>query len=190
MTAAGTHKCGSIEVVCGCMSSGKSEALIHRIRRAQIAKRGTIVFKPAHDTRTDGTVNSRSGSSEDAITVRLAADVLRHVRAEHAVVGLDEAHFFDAAIVGVAMVLVEMGKRVIIAGLDTDFRGEPFGYMPQLLAIADDVTKLKAVCMQCGEPAVRSKALFVPKTEDLTSPEFIGGDEKYEARCRDCHRVG
>ena len=182
------RKKGSIEVIVGCMSSGKSEELIRRMRRASIARQGTIVFKPAHDVRTDKvTIASRDGKTFGAVTVARAMDIPSLVDEAHCVVGLDEAQFFDAGIVAVANALVERGIRVIVAGLDTDFRGEPFGMVPHLMAVADSVTKLQAVCMKCGQPATRSQILVAPPSGDLTSPEFIGGDEKYEARCRDCH---
>ena len=180
---------GSIEVIVGCMSSGKSEELIRRLRRASIAKQGTIVFKPAHDVRTDNvTIASRDGKTHGAVTVARAADIPPLVTERHCVVGLDEAQFFDAGIVTVANALVDRGVRVIVAGLDTDFRGHPFGEVPHLMAIADTVTKLQAVCMKCGKPsATRSQLLISLPSGDLASPDFIGGDEKYEARCRDCH---
>lgn len=182
-------KKGSIEVIVGCMSSGKSEELIRRLRRASIAKQGTVVFKPAHDVRTDAaTIASRDGKTHGAVAVAKAADIPSLVTPEHRVVGLDEAQFFDEGIVAVANALVDRGLRVIVAGLDTDFRGLPFGMVPHLLAIADSVTKLQAVCVRCGEPAIRSQITIAPPA-DLASPDFVGGDEKYEARCRDCHEV-
>jgi thymidine kinase len=185
-----TKKKGSLEVIVGCMSSGKSEELIRRLRRASIAKQGTIVFKPAHDVRTDAvTIASRDGKKHGAVTVVKTAEILALVTSEHRVVGLDEAQFFDEGIVAVANALVDRGVRVIVAGLDTDFRGEPFGMIPQLLAIADTVTKLQAVCVRCGETAIRSQITVAPPSADITSPDFVGGDEKYEARCRNCHEV-
>lgn len=185
----GSRKKGSIEVIVGCMSSGKSEELIRRLRRATIARQGTIVFKPAHDVRTDKvTIASRDGKTYGAVTVARAADIPGLVDDGHCVVGIDEAQFFDPGIVAVANALVDRGIRVIVAGLDTDFRGEPFGVVPHLMAVADSVTKLQAVCVRCGQPAVRSQILIVPSA-DLASPDFVGGDEKYEARCRDCHEV-
>ncbi len=184
------RKKGTIEVIVGCMSSGKSEELIRRMRRASIAKLGTIVFKPAHDIRTDAlTIASRDGATHHAVSVERSADILECVRDEHRVVGIDEAQFFDEGIVRVAAALVDRGTRVIIVGLDTDYRGEPFGALPQLMAVADSVTKLQAVCMCCGAPANRTQITVTPPSQDLGSSEFVGGDEKYEARCRDCHDV-
>ncbi len=181
---------GSIEVIVGCMSSGKSEELIRRLRRATIARQGTVVFKPARDVRTDKvTIASRDGKTHGAVTVSRAADIPALVDDGRCVVGIDEAQFFDAGIVAVANALVDRGIRVIIAGLDTDFRGEPFGVVPHLMAVADSVTKLQAVCVRCGKPAIRSQLLVTPPSGDLSSPDFVGGDEKYEARCRDCHEV-
>lgn len=181
---------GSIEVIVGCMSSGKSEELIRRLRRATIARQGTVVFKPAHDVRTDGrTIASRDGKTHGAVSVARAADIPALVGDGPCVVGIDEAQFFDAGIVAAVGVLVDRGIRVIVAGLDTDFRGEPFGAVPHLMAVADSVTKLQAVCVRCGRPAVRSQLLVAPPSGDLGSPDFVGGDEKYEARCRDCHEV-
>lgn len=183
-------KKGSLEVITGCMSSGKSEEMIRRLRRAQIARLRTIVFKPRRDTRTDEvTVASRDGRTHAAVAVDRPEDILVWIDQEafHGVIGLDEAQFFQPSIVAVAGTLVDRGMRVVAAGLDTDFRGEPFEPVPQLMAVADSVTKLTAVCVSCGAPAVRSQLLVAPPPEGEHIQ--VGGDEKYEARCRDCHRA-
>lgn len=179
---------GVLEVIVGCMSSGKSEELLRRLKRAEIAKQSVIVFKPQTDTRTTTTIASRTGGSRAAHIVPSSGDILSLVQSEHVVIGIDEAQFFDADICSVAEQLVRDGKRVIAVGLDTDFRGQPFGPIPTLLALADHVTKLNAVCMQCGGVATRTYILKKPETlADVPgSPIAVGGDELYEARCRDC----
>lgn len=180
---------GKLEVIVGCMSSGKSEVMIHRLTRAKIARQIVQVFKPAVDTRTDEkTVASRSGASCDAVTVSGSKEILDKVDCGTQVVGIDEVHFFDEELPDVIKVLVIQGRRVIVAGLNTDFRGEPFGtVVPHLMAIADEVTSLKAVCKRCGGDAVRTQMLVEPP-EDGSNVQ-VGGDESYEARCRKCHTV-
>ena len=180
---------GRLETIVGCMSSGKSEELIRRLKRALIAGRKVAVFKPERDSRTGTEIKSRDGRALVAVAVASASDIAALVSDECAVVGIDEAQFFDGGIVAAVGGLIDRGIRVIAAGLDTDFRGEPFGVVPHLMAIADSVTKLQAVCVRCGCDATRSQLLVAPPSADLTSPDFVGGDEKYEARCLDCHTV-
>ena len=178
---------GSFEIIVGCMSSGKSEELIRRLKRKQIGRKRVALFKPKQDTRTgEATVASRDGRTHAAIAVDRPEDILAWVDRENfaGVIGLDEVQFFAPAILAVVNGLIDRGLCVIAAGLDTDFRGEPFEPVPQLMAVADSVTKLNAVCLQCGGVAVRSQLLVAPTDGRIQ----VGGDEKYEARCRDCHR--
>jgi thymidine kinase len=172
---------GWIEVVVGCMFSGKTEELIRRMRRAQIAKQRVAIFKPVIDTRfsTDHIV-SHSEAKLLSTSVRTSADVLR-LAADAQVVGIDEGQFFDMGIVEVAETLANQGKRVIIAGLDQDYRGKPFEPMPQLLAIAEYITKTLAICMVCGNPADRTQ-----RTTPSHERVLVGAKEAYEARCRRC----
>jgi thymidine kinase len=172
---------GWIEVVVGCMFSGKTEELIRRMRRAQIAKQRVAIFKPVIDTRfsTDHIV-SHSEAKLLSTSVRTSADVLR-LAGDAQVVGIDEGQFFDMGIVEVAETLANQGKRVIIAGLDQDYRGKPFEPMPQLLAIAEYITKTLAICMVCGNPADRTQ-----RTTPSHERVLVGAKEAYEARCRRC----
>jgi thymidine kinase len=181
---------GTLEVIAGCMSCGKSEELIRRVRREEIAKKTIIVFKPVVDNRTDGcTVASRDGKSCDCVSLVDPAEALERALGTH-VVCFDEAQFFPTELAAVADELVDRGSRVIVAGLDTDFRGQPFETMALLMAKADKVTKLTAVCMRCGEPATRSQRLINGAPAPYDAPRIqVGGDELYEARCRDCHSV-
>ncbi len=185
------HTHGLIEVVCGSMFSGKTDELIRRLVRATIAKQKVQVFKPAIDVRyAVEKVASHTGSTFDAIPVQKAADIRGHVENDTTVVGLDEAQFFDAEIVAIAQELSERGIRVIAAGLDMDFRGEPFGSMPELMAKAEDVLKLHAICMVCGDEASRTQRLVNGKPARYDEPVVIvGASELYEARCRLHHEV-
>ncbi len=182
---------GSLDVIAGCMSSGKSEELIRRLRRATIARLPVVVFNSMIDTRTPPMkVQSKDGREIDAITVKDSGEILQHVQETHRVVGIEEAQFFDPAIVDVVQALVHGGKQVIVAGLDTDFRGEPFPVMAQLLAVADHVSKLSAVCVKCGAAATRTQRLIRMQPAPYDAPIIlVGGDEFYEARCRGCHDV-
>lgn len=183
---------GTIEVVAGVMFSGKSEELIRRVRRAIIAKRAVQVFKSHLDARYAGLfhVSSHDGREVEAVPVDSAAEIFRQVRTDTEIVAIDEAQFLDEEIVTVATALAERGVRVILAGTDTDFRGEPFGSMGQLMAVAEEVTKLRAICVICGELACRNQRLVDGKPARWDSPTImVGGRESYEARCRHCHRV-
>ena len=183
---------GTIEVVAGVMFSGKSEELIRRVRRAIIAKRAVQVFKSHLDARYAGLfhVSSHDGREVEAVPVDSAAEIFRQVRTDSEIVAIDEAQFLDEEIVEVATALAERGVRVILAGTDTDFRGEPFGSMAQLMAVAEEVTKLRAICVICGELACRNQRLVDGKPARWDSPTImVGGRESYEARCRHCHRV-
>ncbi|MCB9596406.1 MAG: thymidine kinase [Sandaracinaceae bacterium] len=174
---------GWIEVICGPMFSGKSEELIRRLRRAQIARQRVQVFKPAIDDRYAETqIVSHSRAALDAQPVETSAELARMVRSDTRVVGIDEAQFFDDAIVEVVERLANQGMRVVLAGLDQDYTGAPFRCMPQLMAAAEYVTKTLAICTRCGAPAGRSQRL-VPDGEQV----LVGAVEAYEARCRHCH---
>ncbi len=173
---------GWIEVVCGPMFSGKSEELIRRLRRAEIARQRVQIFKPIIDQRySDDHIVSHSELRIRSESVKDAADVAARVDLRTEVVGIDEAQFLGEAIVDVVVRLADMGKRIIIAGLDTDYLGRPFHPMPELLAVADDITKYLAICMQCGNPAKHTQRLIA--SEDLI---VVGAGGMYEARCRRC----
>ncbi len=187
----GTHP-GWIEVVSGVMFSGKSEELIRRVRRAIIARRRVQVFKSHLDSRYMGlySVSSHDGTELEATPVDSSAEIFRMVRPETEIVAIDEAQFLDPDVVRVATLLAARGVRVVLAGADTDFRGEPFGSMGELMAVAEMVTKLQAICVVCGDPACRNQRLINGKPARWDSPTImVGGRESYEARCRHCHRV-
>jgi thymidine kinase len=185
------HTHGSIEVVCGSMFSGKTDELIRRLVRAKIAKQKVQVFKPAIDIRyAVEKVTSHAGSNFEAIPVEKAAGIRGKLEADTTVVGIDEAQFFDPEIVQVALELASRGIRVLVAGLDMDFRGEPFGPMPVLMSMAEDVDKLHAICMVCGDEASRTQRLVNGKPARYDDPVVIvGASEMYEARCRVHHEV-
>lgn len=186
-----SHIGGSLEVVCGCMFSGKSEELIRRLRRAVIAKKKVQVFKPHIDDRYSlDQVRSHSGVGFDAIPVSSSQELLRLVKPDSEVVGIDEAQFFDADLPQVVRKLADAGRRVICAGLDLDFRGEPFGPMPVLLALAERVDKLTAICVVSGEPATRTQRLINGKPAAYDDPIIlVGASDSYEARARKHHEV-
>jgi len=185
------HHTGSIEVVCGSMFSGKTDELIRLLVRATIAKQKVQVFKPAIDVRYAAEkVTSHTGASFDAFPVEKAADIPELIEKDTTVVAMDEAQFFDTEIVEVAQELAERGVRVIVAGLDMDFRGEPFGPMPILMSKAERVRKLHAICMKCGNEASRTQRLVNGKPARYDDPVVIvGASELYEARCREHHLV-
>lgn len=185
------HTHGSIEVICGSMFSGKTDELIRRLVRATIAKQKVQVFKPAIDVRyAVEKVTSHAGADFDAIPVGEAGEILEKIEADTTVVGIDEAQFLDAAVVDVAQTLAERGVRVLVAGLDMDFRGEPFGAMPTLMSKAEHVDKLHAICMVCGDDASRTQRLVNGKPARYDDPVVIvGASELYEARCRMHHEV-
>ncbi len=185
------HHTGRIEVITGSMFCGKTEELIRRLRRAAIARQKVQVFKPVIDNRyARAQVTSHSGSAFDAQPIETAAQIFDLLHPDTTVVGIDEAQFFDADIVSVASHLAERGVRVILAGLDQDFRGEPFGPMPVLMAVAERVDKLHAICMVCGEAASRTQRLVNGRPARYNDPVVIvGADELYEARCRKHHIV-
>jgi len=182
---------GTIEVVCGSMFSGKTEELMRRLRRATIAKQRTQVFKPAVDMRYAAkAIASHNGLQLNAIPVQTSDEIRQLVDPDAGVIAIDEIQFFDAGIVALCDELAEKGHRVICAGLDMDFRGEPFGPIPQLLAIAEKVDKLQAICMVCGHAASRTQRLIGGKPACYDDPiVLVGASEVYEARCRAHHEV-
>jgi thymidine kinase len=182
---------GWIEVVCGSMFSGKTEELIRRVKRAVIAKQKVQVFKPSVDTRyLHEKVTSHSGAQFQASPVAHAAEILERLDPDTEVVAIDEAQFFDWGVAEVASELADRGLRVIVAGLDMDFRAEPFGPMPVLLAQAELIDKLQAICQVCGAPASRTQRLINGQPAAYDDPVIlVGAAEVYEARCRVCHKV-
>ena len=183
---------GWIEVIAGVMFSGKSEELMRRVRRAVIARKRVQVFKSRLDDRYAGllAISSHDGRSFDAVPVDSAHQIALRLDPAAHVVAVDEAQFLDAGIVELASSLANRGRRVILAGTDTDFRGEPFGAMPQLMAVAEIVDKLHAICVICGNPASRNQRLIAGRPARYDSPTImVGSTESYEARCRGCHSV-
>jgi thymidine kinase len=175
---------GWIEVIAGCMFSGKTEELIRRLRRAQIAKQTVKIFRPNVDTRySHDSIVSHSDRSLPSVKLNHISEIINLSKDAH-VIGIDEAQFFSDEIVHISNNLADEGKRIIIAGLDQDYRGIPFGPMPQLLAIAEYITKTMAICVVCGNPA--------DKTQRKTSSSelvIVGASDIYEARCRKCHYI-
>ena len=185
------HHTGSIEVITGSMFSGKTDEMIRRLRRATIARQKVQVFKPVIDNRYQvEKVTSHAGTAFDAIPIHNVEDLYSHLDQDTTVVGIDEAQFFEGNVVGIVQQLAERDLRVIVAGLDTDFRGEPFGCMPDLMSVAERVDKLQAICMVCGESAARTQRLVNGKPARYDDPIIIvGASEMYEARCRKHHEV-
>lgn len=180
------HHSGHIEVICGSMFSGKTEELIRRVRRAEYARQNIQIFKPDIDTRYAAkSVASHSGQTATAHPIKQAADIVRLLKPETTVVAIDEVQFLDKEIVPVVETLANKGIRVICAGLDLDFRAEPFGSIPALMSIAEEVTKLRAICVICGDIACRSQRLVNGQPARYDDPVImIGAQEAYEARCR------
>ncbi|MCE0741337.1 thymidine kinase [Bacillus sp. G16] len=182
---------GWLELICGSMFSGKSEELIRRVKRATYAKQEVRVFKPVIDNRySEDAVVSHNGTSMTSYAISSAADIWDHISESTDVIAVDEVQFFDRDIVEVLSSLADKGYRVIAAGLDMDFRGEPFGVVPDIMAIAESVTKLQAVCSVCGSPASRTQRLIDGKPASYDDPVIkVGASESYEARCRHHHEV-
>lgn len=183
-----TERIGCVEVVCGSMFSGKTEELLRRVKRARLARQRVVLFKPRIDNRYDDVkVVSHEGIKAEATAVSSSAELLSFVdlTSPPDVVGIDEAQFFDDAIIDVANKLADHGIRVICAGLDQDYRGKPFGPMPMLMSVAEYVTKLQAVCSRCGAAACRSQRLI-----GMEGQLFVGGAADYEPRCRRCFVAG
>lgn len=176
---------GWIEVVCGSMFSGKTEELIRRVNRAAIAKQVVHIFKPAVDTRYhEEKVVSHNANSIISTPVKTAGEITQYV-GKNEVIAIDEAQFFDNSLIDVCVELANAGHRIIVCGLDMDFMGKPFEPMPQLMAIAEYVTKLHAICVKCGEPALYSYRLSASEEQVL-----LGETDSYEARCRKCYQKG
>jgi thymidine kinase len=184
-------KNGSVEVICGSMFSGKTEEMIRRLRRAVIARQKVQVFKPVIDNRYNASrVTSHAGLDFEAIPISNSSEIMENIKDDTTVVGIDEAQFFDEGIVSIIEQLADQNIRVIVTGLDMDFRGEPFGFIPELLARADKIDKLQAICMVCGEPANRTQRLVDGKPAHYEEPiVIVGAAEMYEARCRAHHVV-
>lgn len=182
---------GWIEVICGSMFCGKTEELIRRVRRARIARQKVQVFKPAIDTRYNAReVTSHNGLQIEAVPVENVAQIRALIEPDTTVVAVDEVQFFDDEIVALCEELAGRGVRVIVAGLDMDFRGEPFGPMPALMARAEQVDKLRAICVVCGKPASRTQRIVNGSPASYDDPVIlVGASEVYEARCRACHEV-
>lgn len=182
---------GSLTVITGSMFSGKTEELIRRVRRALYAGRSVQVFKPAVDTRTDETViRSHNGIRHLAVAAANSASLMRQVEPNTDIIAIEEVQFFDTEIVEICQQLADRGHQVIVAGLDMDFRGCPFGPLPTLLAVADEVVKLRAICAKCGLDASRSQRLINGRPAPVSAPTVLIGDqEHYEARCRHHHEV-
>ena len=182
---------GWLEVISGCMFAGKTEELIRRIKVLELAKKEIMVFKPIIDDRySKSKIVSHAGSSVESIIVENSKEILEMVKPTTQVVAIDEVQFFDDDVCVVCDKLANKGIRVICAGLDTDFRGEPFGPMGRLLTQAEFVTKLTAVCMKCGSPATRTQRIINGVPASYNDPTIlVGASENYEARCRQCHEV-
>ena len=182
---------GWIEVITGPMYSGKSEELIRRIRRVKIAQKKVKVFKPLIDDRySNDNVVSHSGDSIEAIPVDHPEELYDRLEDDVEVVAIDEIQFFSEEIVEICETLADKGKRVIVAGLDRDFKNEPFVPMPELLSRAEYIEKLHAICLQCGDPATRTQRLIDGEPASYEDPIIlVGATENYEARCRSCHQV-
>lgn len=186
-----TEQKGSLELICGSMFSGKSEELIRRLKRAEFAKQSVLVFKHSLDDRsTIEYVVSHGGNKLKAIPIEHPHEILELTSDNVTVVGIDEVQFFDQDVIPVICELIERGKRVIVAGLDLDFCGKPFGCIPTLMAVADSVTKLRAICIDCGDDAHFTQRLVNGKPAKHDDPLIvIGAEEHYQARCRGCHQI-
>ena len=185
------YKDGWVETISGCMFAGKTEELIRRIKVMEFAKKNILVFKPKIDNRYSETkVVSHAGSSVESHVIEKASEILDYVKWDTDVVAIDEVQFFDEEVCDICNALADRDIRVMVAGLDTDFRGEPFGPMPKLITQAEFVTKLAAVCTRCGCPATRTQRIINGKPAKYDDPiVLVGASESYEARCRHCHEV-
>jgi thymidine kinase len=182
---------GKLEIICGSMFSGKSEELIRRVRRAEFAQQKVCVFKHRVDDRMSiDYIHAHNGDKYKAIALENPNDMLLFVTEEVKLVAIDEVQFFDSSIISTILDMIESGKRVVAAGLDLDFRGIPFGPIPTLLAVANTVTKLTAVCMTCGNDAHFSQRLINGRAAKFDDPLIlIGAQDCYQARCRDCYMI-
>ncbi len=182
---------GWIEVITGPMFAGKTEELIRRVKRLQYARQHIIVFKPKIDTRySTNEVVSHNNNRTRSIDINKASEIMDYVNEETEVVAIDEVQFLDEQVVDICEYLADNGIRVIVSGLDRDFRGEPFSFMPKLLALAEEVTKLTAICVKCHTPATRTQRIINNEPAKYTDPIIlVGAQDSYEARCRHCHEV-
>ena len=185
------HHSGRVEIICGSMFCGKTEELIRRVKRAVIARQKVQVFKHSLDSRyAEGEIASHSGQFFHAIPVQQATEIIGGIVEGTTVVAIDEVQFFENDVIDVVETLAARGLRVIVAGLDMDFRGEPFGPIPELMCRAEDVVKLHAICIVCGEAASRTQRLVNGQPARYDDPVImVGAQEKYEARCRKHHLV-
>lgn len=186
------RKTGWIECICGSMFSGKSEELLRRVKRGIIAKQKVILFKPIIDNRYEkNKISTHNGNSYDSICIDNCNEIYDYIKDEkYDIIGIDEVQFFDKNIVNIINDLANLGSRVIVAGLDMDFKGQPFHPVPEIIAISEIVTKLHAVCIVCGFEASRSQRLIDGKPAKIDDPiVVVGASETYEARCRHCHII-
>ncbi len=184
-------KDGWIEVISGSMYAGKTEELLRRIRRLEYARKTVLVFKPKIDNRySEGEVVSHNNDRIRSINIATPRDILKYIDPLPYAIAIDEVQFLDREVIDICDELANKGVRVILAGLDRDFRGEPFGIMPELLSRAEYVTKLHAICQVCGAPATRTQRIINGKPAKYSDPIIlVGAKEHYEARCRHCHIV-
>lgn len=184
-------KDGWIEVISGSMYAGKTEELLRRIRRLEYARKTVLVFKPKIDNRySEGEVVSHNNDRIRSINISTPRDILKYIDPLPYAIAIDEVQFLDREVIDICDELANKGVRVILAGLDRDFRGEPFGIMPELLSRAEYVTKLHAICQVCGAPATRTQRIINGKPAKYSDPIIlVGAKEHYEARCRHCHIV-
>ncbi|QLY40400.1 thymidine kinase [Hujiaoplasma nucleasis] len=185
------QKEGWIEVITGPMFAGKTEELLRRIKRLEYAKQNIVVFKPTVDNRySENQVISHDHNKTQSINISEAREILNYVNNETQVVAIDEIQFLDEEAVDICEYLADKGVRVIVSGLDRDFRGEPFSFMPKLLSLAEYVSKLTAICVKCQTPASRTQRIIEGNPAKYDDPIIlIGAKDSYEARCRDCHEV-
>jgi len=185
------QKDGWIEVISGPMFAGKTEELLRRVKRLEYARKNIVVFKPLIDNRfSEGEVVSHNNNRTKSVNIAKAIDVFKYIDKTTDVIAIDEVQFLDEEAVSIIEYLANQKKRVIVSGLDRDFRGEPFSFMPKLLANAEYVTKLTAICVKCGSPATRTQRIVNGKPAKYNDPiVLIGAEESYEARCRSCHKV-
>ncbi len=185
------QKDGWIEVISGPMFAGKTEELLRRVKRLEYAKKNIVVFKPLMDNRyAENEVVSHNKNRTRSVNISTSKEIFDYIDKETEVVAIDEIQFLDEEAVKIVEFLANKGIRVIVSGLDREFRGEPFTFMPRLLAIAEYVTKLTAICVKCGAPATRTQRIVNGKPAKYNDPiVLIGAEESYEARCRSCHKV-
>ena len=185
------NKKGWIEVICGPMFAGKTEELIRRIKRMDYAKKNYLVFKPKIDNRySEDEICSHAMRKAKSVNIEKASDILKYVKEDTNAIVVDGVQFLDEEIISIANKLADNGIRVILGGLDMDFRGEPFELMGKLLCIAEEVTKLTAICVKCGDPATRTQRIIKGEPASYNDPIIlVGATESYEPRCRHCHVV-